>query len=208
MKEIKGKRWMIPLYGLALVFSLVLGSVLVVSHPMVWEKIHRNAMGDKLKEKHYDDANRITGGLWTQEPYQEISDSLIHMKMNPKEVAHYGDVRSLINTAKVVLAVCIVLVLLGCVMVGWRRVWGSGFASFVLLAIIAGVWMLINWHSLFKALHWAIFMDDSWKLPNNSYSLGLFPHKVWQHAGGVIGVLVLIPLLVPIFIRKPGSRNR
>lgn len=198
---------MIPFYGLALVFSLVLGSVLVVSHPLVWEKIHRDAMGDRLKEKHYADANRITGGLWTSEPYEKISNSLAHKKMNQKEVVHYEDVRDLIGAAKMVLVVCAVTVLVGFVMVGWRRVWGSGFASFVLLAMMAGVWMMINWHSLFKALHWVIFMDDSWKLPNNSYSLGLFPHRVWQHAGGVIGVLVLIPLLIPIFIRKPGSRN-
>ncbi|MGJ8655704.1 MAG: DUF1461 domain-containing protein [Akkermansiaceae bacterium] len=202
MKEIKGKRWMIPFYGLALVLLLVLGSVLVVSHPVVWEKVHRSAMGDKLKEVHYEDANRITGGLWTEEPYQEISDSLKYRKMNSKEVAHYEDVRELLGTARVVLGVSFVVILVGCVLVGWRRVWGSGFASFVLLGMVAGVWMMIHWHSLFKALHWVIFMDDSWKLPNKSYSLGLFPHKVWQLAGGVIGLLVLVPLLIPIFIRK------
>ena len=198
---------MIPFYGLALVLVLVLGSVLVVSHPVVWEKIHRNAMGDALKEVHYENANKITGGLWSKEPYEDIAGDLTRYTMNQKEVSHYEDVRGLISTAKIVLAVCVVIVLIGCMLVGWRRVWGSGFASFVLLAIIAGVWMLIHWHSLFRALHWVIFMDDSWILPSNSYSLYLFPHKVWQHAGGVIGVLVLIPLLIPVFIRKLGSRN-
>lgn len=208
MKEIKGKRWMIPFYGLALVLLLVLGSVLVVSYPVVWEKIHRSAMGDKLKEVHFEDANRITGGLWTEEPYEEISGGLKFMRMNEMEVAHYEDVRGLLGTARVVLGVSFLVVLVGGVLVGWRRVWGAGFASFILLGLIAGVWMMIHWHSLFRALHWVIFMDDSWILPARSYSLGLFPHKVWQDAGGVIAVMVLVPLLVPIFIRRPGSRNR
>jgi len=202
---VKGKKWLIPFYGISLVISLVLGSVLLVSHPVVWEKIHRSAMEEKLREIHYEDANRITGGLWSDEPYQKISDSLRYTKMNAKEVAHYEDVRDLLGTARVVVVVSVVLVLLGFVLAGWKRVWMSGFASFSLLAVISGVWMLIHWHSLFKALHWMIFMDDSWKLPYRSYSLGLFPHKVWQEAGIVIGLLVLVPLLIPLFIKRSSK---
>ena len=197
---------MIPFYGLALVLLLVLGSVLVVSHPVVWEKVHRSAMKEKLKEVHYQDANRITGGLWTQEPYQDISDSLKFRKMNKKEIHHYGDVRSLLGKARIVVGVCAVLVIIGFIRVGWRTVWNSGFVIFILLGIILGVWMMIDWHSLFKSLHWVIFLDDSWKLPKRSYSLGLFPHAVWQLAGGVIGGLVLILLLVPILFRKNLER--
>lgn len=202
MQNINGMRWSIPVYGLSLVLLLVLGSVLVVSHPMVWEKVHRSAMKEKLKEVHYEDANRITGGLWTEEPYEEISDSLKYRKMNEKEIYHYEDVRGLLGTARVVVIVCSVLVFMGCIWAGWRTIWYAAFAIFALLGIILGIWMFIDWHSLFKSLHWVIFMDDSWKLPNTSYSLGLFPHKVWQLAGGVIGGMVLIPLLVPIILRR------
>lgn len=202
MKSINEKRWMIPLYGVALLVALVLGSVLVVSHPTVWEKVHRMAMKDKLREIHYDDANKITRGLWTEEPYQEISDSLKFRKMNPKEIYHYGDVRDLLGSARIVVGVCAVIVVIGFIWVGWQNVWKSAFASFVLLGIIAGIWMYIDWHSLFKSLHWVIFMDDSWKLPNTSYSLGLFPHRVWQFAGGVIAGMVLISLVVPLFFTK------
>jgi uncharacterized membrane protein len=159
-------------------------------------------MKEKLKEVHYQDANRITGGLWTQEPYQEISDSLKFRKMNKKEIHHYEDVRSLLGKARIVVGVCAVLVLIGFMRVGCGTVWNSGFASFLLLGVVLGVWMLIDWHSLFKSLHWVIFLDDSWKLPNRSYSLGLFPHSVWQMAGGVIGGLVLILLLVPMIFRR------
>lgn len=193
---------MISIYGLALVILLVLGSVLMVSHPVVWEKVHRSAMQEKLKEVHYQDANRITGGLWTQESYEKISDSLKVRKMNKKEINHYEDVRSLLGKARIVVGVCAGVVFIGFMWAGWRRVWNSGFIIFVLLGIILGVWMLIDWHSLFKSLHWVIFLDDSWKLPNRSYSLGLFPHAVWQLAGGVIGGLVMIFLLIPMFFRK------
>ena len=206
MKGIKGNKWTSSFYGLALVLLLVLGSVLVVSYPVVWEKIHRSAMKGKLKEVHYQDANRITGGLWTQEPYQEISDSLKFRKMNEKEIYHYGDVRSLLGKARILVGICAVLVIIGFMRLGWLTVWKSGFLSFILLGVILGIWMMIDWHSLFKSLHWVIFLDDSWKLPNTSYSLGLFPHSVWQMAGGVIGGLVLILLLVPILVRKKALK--
>ena len=206
MKGIKGNKWTSSFYGLALVLLLVLGSVLVVSYPVVWEKIHRSAMKEKLKEVHYQDANRITGGLWTQEPYQEISDSLKFRKMNEKEIYHYGDVRSLLGKARIVVGICAVLVIIGFMRLGWLTVWKSGFLSFILLGVVLGVWMMIDWHSLFKSLHWVIFLDDSWKLPNTSYSLGLFPHSVWQMAGGVISGLVLILLLVPILFRKKALK--
>ncbi len=202
LKSINGMRWSIPVYGLSLVLLLVLGNVLLVSHPVVWEKVHRMAMKDTLREVHYEDANKITGGLWTDEPYKEISSSLKFRKMNEKEIYHYEDVRGLLGTARVVVTVCAILVVIGCFWAGWRTIWYSAFAIFASLGVICGVWMLIDWHSLFKALHWAVFWDDSWKLPNQSYSLGLFPHKVWQLAGGVIGGMVLIPLLLPVILRR------
>lgn len=206
MRDINGKSWMTPFCGVALVLLLVLGSVLVVSHPVVWEKVHRSAMKEKLKEVHYQDASKITGGLWTQEPYQEISDGLKFRKMNQKEIHHYGDVRSLLGKARIVVVVCTVLVIIGSILLGWTRIWYSAFAIFALLGVIIGVWMMIDWHSLFKSLHWVIFLDDSWKLPTRSYSLGLFPHAVWQLAGGVIGGLVLILLLIPILFRKNSAK--
>ncbi len=202
MKTINGMRWSIPLFGLSLVILLVLGSVLVVSYPPVWEKIHHAAMKDKLKEIHFSDARRVTGGLWTDEPYEEISDSLKLAKMNKKEIYHYEDVRGKLGIARIVVVVCLVLVIAGCCWAGWRTIWLSTFAIFASLGVISGIWMWIDWHSLFKALHWVIFMDDSWKLPNDSYSLWLFPHKVWQLAGGVIAGIVLVPLLVPVILRR------
>ncbi len=197
-KLLAKKKWMIPFCGLALLFLLLLGSVMITSHPVVWEKVHRSAMGETLIERHYENANKITGGLWTEEPYEEISQSMIRYRMNKKEIAHYEDVRGLLATARTVIVVCAVIVLLGCMIVGWKKIWLSGLAIFILLGVIAGIWMMIHWHSLFKALHWAIFWDDSWKLPARSYSLCLFPHKVWQLAGGVIAGMVCIPLVLPV----------
>jgi uncharacterized membrane protein len=159
-------------------------------------------MKGKLKEMHYEDANKITGGLWTEEPYQEISNSLKFRKMNEKEIHHYEDVRGLLGAARVVVIVCVILVMMGCFWAGWRTIWRASFAIFLSIGVIFGIWMFIDWHSLFKALHWAVFWDDSWKLPNTSYSLGLFPHRVWQLAGGVIGGMVLVALLIPVIFRR------
>ena len=193
------KKWLIPIFGLSLLLLIVLGSVVLVSHPVVWEKIHRPVMKEKLKEIHFEDANRITAGLWNSEPYKEISQNLNYWKkMNEKEIAHYEDVRNLLGTARVVIIVCALSAVIGFLIFGWKKIWLSSLASFILLGVIAGFWMMIHWHSLFKALHWVIFWDDSWKLPAKSYSLALFPHSVWQQAGGVIAVLIFIPLALPL----------
>jgi len=129
------------------------------------------------------------------------------MKMNEKEVYHYEDVRGLIQTAKWTTGGSLILALLGFYLVGWRKVWNSSIASFLVLGAIAGIWMAIYWRGLFRALHWVIFQDDSWILPSKSYSLGLFPHKVWQVAGGAIAAYILIILISGLILGQVTKKR-
>ncbi len=207
----KKSRWKIPFFGLALMLGVVLGATLLVSYPTVWNPMHRYVMEDKIAEQNvtseqleavFSDAENISGGLWNETPYQEITDDLKFRRLNAKEVSHYEDVRELMNLAKIVTASCLGLALFGFIIVGWRNVLRAGFASFVLLGVIFGTWMLINWHSLFKSLHWIVFQDASWKLPNGSYSLGLFPHEMWQFTGGMIGGIVGIVLVAGFILSR------
>jgi len=50
----------------------------------------------------------------------------------------------------------------------------------LLFALIAGVWGVYDWRNMFHTLHWWIFQNDSWKLPNRCYSLQLYPYPVWK----------------------------
>ena len=117
-------------------------------------------------------------------------------------MSHYEDVRHLLNTAKWSTVACLLVSCIGFVLVGWRKVWNAGIAWFLFLGMIAGVWMAIYWRGLFRALHWIIFQDDSWILPDRSYSLGLFPHKVWQMAGGLIAAYVFVLLILGLIVQK------
>ena len=210
------KKWLIPLFGLSLLTAVVLSGVLLISHPSIWNPMHQNLMekdfkerqknSDKLIEILFKDAEKITEGLWNKTPYTEISRDLRLKRMNEKEIAHYEDVRRLLGTAKYATAACLIIALLGFVIVGWRKVWNASIASFLLLGFIAGVWMFIYWRGLFRALHWLIFQDDSWILDKTSYSIGLFPHKVWQTAGGVVAVYVFIILIAGVVLQALTKR--
>lgn len=212
----KKQRWMIPFFGLALLLSVVLGATLLISYPTVWNPLHRyvmeetyieqNTTGEKL-ELVFTDSENISGGLWNEKPYQDIADELKFRRFNAKEVSHYEDVRDLMELAKTVALVAFGLAIVGFAVVGWRNVWRASFASVMLLGTVLGIWMLINWHSLFKSLHWVVFQNASWKLPNGSYSLGLYPHKMWQFAGGAIATIVGIVMITGFLLsrRKSGK---
>lgn len=210
------KKWLIPVFGLALLIAVVVSGVLVISHPSVWNTMHhkvmqkdfkeRQKLGDKTIEILFEDAEKISGGLWNEIPYAEISRSLKFKKMNEKEIYHYEDVRELLVTAKWTTVGALMIALIGCLFVGWRKVWNASIGSFLLLGIIAGIWMMIYWRGLFRALHWVIFRDDSWILPDKSYSLGLFPHKVWQTAGGMIAIYVMVILVVGFVVQRMAKK--
>ena len=161
----------------------------------------RQKLGDLFTKLLLADAEKISGALWTDTSYTDISKSLKYKRMNEKEIYHYEDVRELLTTAKWLSAVALMMTLMGFHTVGWRKVWNASLASFLLLGAIAGVWMLIYWRGLFRALHWLVFQDDSWILPTGSYSLGLFPHKVWQTAGNMIAAYIFIILAVGLAIQ-------
>lgn len=212
------RRYLIPVFGLALLFAVVLSGVLLISHPSVWNPMHKHVMDDdfqvrqnlkpQLVEMLFDDAEKISGGLWNETPYTEISANLKFRKMNQKELHHYEDVRSLIQIAKWAIGASLLIAIIGFFLVGWRKVWNASVASFVLLGVVAGVWMAIYWRGLFRALHWVIFQDDSWILPSKSYSLGLFPHKVWQMAGGMIAAYVFLILGIGVMIQVLRKSSR
>ncbi len=154
-----------------------------------------------MRPIHHHDTDAIVGGLWSDESYASISSRLKFMPLCEKEIHHYEDVRRLLGTAKVSAVVSLLLAFVGFYLVGWRKVWNAAFASFILLGLIAGVWMWIHWRSLFRALHWMIFQDSSWILPRNCYSMALFPHKVWQLAGGIIALSVFIVLALGLLVQ-------
>ena len=195
------RRWMIPFFGMSLLLALLLGAVISISTLPVWNPIHKHVMADEMKPIHFHDADAIVGGLWSDESYESISARLKFIPLTDREIHHYEDVRDLLGTAKLVTIVFAVLTLIGFFLVGWRKVWNAAVASFVLIGIVAGIWVAIDWRSLFRALHWVIFQDASWILPDRCYSLGLFPHKVWQLSGGLIGASVLIVLVLGLLVQ-------
>lgn len=197
------------MFGVALLLGLVCGAVVIVSLPQVWRPLHAKVMephfqsykDGALTERALRDGGRISDALWTKEDYGAVSVRLELRKLNAQEVEHYSDVRAMLAKAVWLVLGFGLLGVVGCVLRGRKRVFYWAMAVAWLLLAIGGVWAWVDWRGFFRTLHWWIFQDDSWILPDNSYSLGLYPYAMWQAVAIVltvsVGTLLLLGSLLP-----------
>lgn len=185
----------------------------VVSLPPLWNIGYRDTMHSKLmsypKGRLYmDDALRISDGLWQNKSYSTISSELKGYWFNSKEKHHYEDVRRLLRRALMISGTLLLLLLLLQSRIIWRTVWSYALLWYGVEAVIFGTWITISWNNMFKTLHWWIFQNDSWILPNRSYSLFLYPHPVWKMAGIFVFVSFLMILLLGFTLSRFPRNHR
>lgn len=187
----------------------------LVSLPPVWHPIYRVTMAEKLSrfEKGHlyaRDSAMISDGLWSEESYGAIAGKLKGYMLGEKEQRHFEDVRKLLRKT-LGLAICLSLALwIARKRFHWPTVWKQALILFIGEAVVSGVWVSISWRHMFKTLHWWIFQNDSWILPNKCYSLFLYPHAVWQ----ALGLIVFMGMLAVILggygvanLEKSGSKR-
>jgi len=185
----------------------------ILSLPPVWNTGYRFAMESKLmpyekKELIMEDALLISGGLWSQESYTEISGKLKAYVLNEKEQRHFEDVRKLLRRAIYVVMASVSLLLLFRKSIAWKVAWIYALIFYAIEGIIFWIWSAVAWRHMFRTLHWWIFQNDSWILPKGSYSLFLYPHSVWQMAGTSIFVAFFIILLIGFILTPKSSATR
>jgi uncharacterized membrane protein len=63
--------------------------------------------------------------------------------------------------------------------------------TWVFLLVVLTIWGIFYWDSLFSLLHQPFFGKDSWRFPEDSYSLRLFPEWLWRIMGTLAALLPL-----------------
>lgn len=201
--------------ALALLVGVACALCVLVATPIVWQPLYPKVMGETMMQYekgplYLKDEKQISRALWSREGYAAVSERLVAYHLETKEIEHYEDVRNLLHGAlALAVGIAILLVVLR-KRIHWQRAWLGSFALALILAAANGIWMAIAWRHWFRTLHWWIFQDDSWILPDESYTLFLYQHAVWKVAGGgVVGgtlVTCLAGYAVACLIRLKDRR--
>jgi uncharacterized membrane protein len=140
------------------------------------------------------DSTRISNALWSRESYENVARKLEGYVIGKKEQRHFEDVRKLLHKALGISLGLSLVLWMARKRIRWFTVWKMALIYLIAQAITSGIWVSISWRHMFRTLHWWVFQDDSWILPNKCYSLFLFPHAVWQLSGALVltGMLMII----------------
>ncbi len=185
--------------ALLLTFLLLLG-VLVVAHPVTFHALYESEM--RSSPALMEDGLTVAYALSGEEPYSEINKELKYVRLEPREIYHYEDVRGKLKLARLITAASLLglLVMVFVFSARWHKVAYWSLAWFVTLAAGAGVWSFLNFRNFFRSMHWLIFLDDTWILPQHCYSLLLYPYGLWKLVGTVIFGMVLLILMALVFL--------
>lgn len=208
-----GKFINLVLAPLCLQVCILCALCVTVSLPPVWHGFYRVTMAEKLAlyedgSLYAQDSSLISNGLWSGEDYGLIAEKLKGYRIGYKEQRHFEDVRKLLRKM-LFLATGLALVLwIARKRISWFTVWKQVLILFVVEAAVFGVWVGISWRHMFRTLHWWVFQNDSWILPNKCYTLFLYPHAVWQALGVVLFAVMLVIVLCGIALTLISKTHR
>ena len=192
---------------LLILFMLTAG-IVTVSQPFVFKILYGYSMKDRPML--VEDGLKIAGGLSGAKAYTKINKTLVRGRIGKREIDHFEDIRNKIGMARgVALLSSISLLLLGVACAArWGFVFRMSLVWFISTGVVATIWATINFRHFFRSLHWWIFQDDSWILPDNCYSLMLYPYAVWKTVGAamMVGVFLLL-VLGCVLVRPKGGAN-
>ncbi len=163
---------------LCILLAVLVGSVMLIASPVVWQATYDAP--SYLPATAQKDGEIIAANLWTKTPYKEVSNSLQGRKLHQREINHYEDLQNKFRELTVLLFIFLFVLSLVLFHPRLKRMLWVSLAWLLLIALIGGVWGVYDWRNMFHTLHWWIFQNDSWKLPNRCYSLQLYPYPVWK----------------------------
>ena len=140
-----------------------------------------------------------------------------HAVYNEREVQHLADVKSVMRTAFLVHAVCLVLVLLA-IALAWR----AGQRTLVLRAVYHGCQILLialaaigllaytSFDVFFTAFHRIFFSGDSWLFAYTDTLIQLFPVPFWMDATWALALLAIVECVLVggasyVLVRRRGK---
>ena len=188
----------IPMTAIVTLLSVL---ILSVSLPPLWTPIYQKAMPSEMHTVFKEDAKKISDGFWQNKSYTEINNDLTATKyrfrtLSKKEITHFEDVRKLVHFFFYPASLGFALLFI------WRFIikkpihWHISLAYLLFIGGSLAIWGTLAWRHMFRTLHWWIFQDDSWILPDKCYTLILFPYSAWQLVSSIVmGTLASLLLL-------------
>lgn len=191
---------------LLLLFFLLTAGIVILAQPVIFKPIYEYSMKDRPML--VEDGLKIAEGLTEEKAFTKINKTLTRGKIGKREIYHFEDIRNKIATARgLAIVSSIIMVLLGVACSAqWRFVIKMTLIWFATVAVLATIWAILDFRHFFRSLHWWVFQDDSWILPDNCYSLVLYPYPVWQALGATLVTGLLMLLLLSIAVRVPHKK--
>jgi uncharacterized membrane protein len=142
---------------------------------------------------HTHDAIAVVDWLSTNSRERSLGVAMQDRRLDNRELKHFSDVRRVFGhfpKAMAVLGAIMALLLLAgrgrlaTIALAQKR----GLICWSLLLLIIGGFAWWDWQRFFAWVHHPFFGDVSWRLPDEAYSLVMFPARFWRLA--VIAVLL------------------
>jgi hypothetical protein len=132
------------------------------------------------------------------------------LRFTPREIEHLVDVKNVLHAGQYlgVVCACLCVVALLTVRPSLQRVglWMLGLCAAALLAG-AATWLIGGWKPLSNALHGLVFADGSWRFPDGSLILRLYPRALIQEglmlvSGALLASSALVYIMGRLFARN------
>jgi len=195
MREAEANRsWTIWLMGGLEVLLVMAAAVWLLAVPSVFRAYY-----PVLQPARYtQDAHAIVSWLSTSHRERSLNLALTEGKLGRKEVQHYSDVRQVFRwfpwlTGGLALATVLLWLVSKPRAPQLLSAQGRGLLVWGALLLIIGGFAWWDWKAFFALVHHPLFGDRSWRLPDNAYSLQLFPAVFWRATAAAV---VLAPGLL------------
>jgi hypothetical protein len=144
-----------------------------------------------------EDARSIVDWLAGREDLAALQAAVKSGHLSQKELDHFADVRELFSWMPFIFGGILVACAAALAVVKPSREWfwaaqKRGLILFGAALLSLGLVGLWDWKLLFAWIHYPFFGAASWKLPNASYSLQLFPMIFWQLMSAVFLAVAML----------------
>ena len=138
------------------------------------------------------DVNADAVSLSTVELENSLTNANEKYTLNKSAIEHLDDVYNVVQVAYPVLAVIFLLCVAGVAHVVFYRGWRGASNIFIVAGIVVlalfsflGVWALVDFYSMFNALHSLLFSGGSWLFSIDSLLICMLPQNFWICLGAL-----------------------
>lgn len=225
----KGRYIFFPITAIILPFILLMNSIVLVFTPRYLQHEYRSPdfpadpFGFTLEERIEYGTDSVNYIIDPADKYpDEFLAGLVKKDgsrlYNERELSHMKDVKDVFRTARTVMAIGIVFIILTGVLVtrkphtlpGFLRALSAGSSLTILMILLVIIAILTGFDAFFESFHHLFFTGDSWLFYEDDSLIRLFPEPLWVNgftlAAILTAVFALAVLLVTLWAAKKLRR--